>query len=228
MNWLLLDTACPRAMVAIARHEKIVAANYLNESLKHGEKLAGAIQACLNEAALEIQQLCGVAVGQGPGSFVGVRVAIAHAKGICMALQIPLVGVCTLSAIAAAPDLPLAEGMAFLDARRGEFYARHIKRVEKDGQLQIVALAEPCVLTTTDIERLALKERMGGFYTLQDNPDYFEQPGVLAQGMLLMLQQRLANVSAGENLDEAFSLAPAYVRAPDAKISAFYQVAQAK
>ncbi len=223
MSWLLLDTACPRAMVGIARDQKIVASIYLNETIRHGEKLAGAINDCLKAAALDIQQLKGVAVGRGPGSFVGVRVAIAHAKGICMALQIPLVGICTLSAIAAAKDLPLVEGMAFLDARRGEFYARHMKRLEKNGKLQIISLGEPIVLSALDIEKLALKEGMGGFYTLAINTEYFEQSGVLAEGMLLLLQQQLKSMTAGENIDDTFTLVPAYVRAPDAKMAASYK-----
>jgi tRNA threonylcarbamoyl adenosine modification protein YeaZ len=224
MNWLLLDTACPRAVVAIAYNQKIVASIYLSETIRHGEKLAEAIQYCLKEAALDIRELNGIAVGQGPGSFVGVRVGIAHAKGICMALEIPLVGICTLSAIGAASNLPFAEGMAFLDARRGEFYARHINRLKKNGQLQIVSLGEPIVLTALDMKKLSLNEGMGGFYTLAHHVDYFEESGVLAEGMLLLLQQRFKNIAPKENINETFSLEPAYVREPDAKKVLSYKV----
>ena len=125
MKWLLLDTACPRAMVAIVLNGKIAAEVYLEEAFKHGEKLSGAIESCLTKANIKINQLEGVAVGRGPGSFVGVRVAISHAKGICMALQIPLVGICTLSAMAASFDFDgFAQGFAYLDARRSEFYIK--------------------------------------------------------------------------------------------------------
>lgn len=116
--WLILDTACPRALVALARDGVVLSEVYLHEYRRHGELLAGAIEACLSQAGCQMSELKAVAVGQGPGSFIGVRVAMAHAKGLCMALQIPLVGFNTLAGI----ENPGADGVA-IDARRGEYYA---------------------------------------------------------------------------------------------------------
>lgn len=116
--WLILDTACPRALVALARDGVIVTEVYLHEYRRHGELLAGAIETCISQAGCQIGDIKAVAVGQGPGSFIGVRVAMAHAKGLCMALKIPLVGFNTLAGI----ESHGADWLA-IDARRGEYYA---------------------------------------------------------------------------------------------------------
>lgn len=117
MNQLLLDTACSRGLVAIAQDNQIVASYYLEETLKHAEKLADAIESCLTMAAIKTTELDRIVVGKGPGSFVGVRIAMAHAKGMAFALGIPVVGVCTLRAIAGGKSETV-----YIDARRGEFY----------------------------------------------------------------------------------------------------------
>ena len=117
MIQLLLDTACERGVVAISNGDFVVASRYLNERLKHAEELPAAIQACLDEVNLSMNDLARIVVGKGPGSFVGVRVAIAHAKGMGFALQIPVVGVCTLSAIRG-----LGSETVYIDARRSEYY----------------------------------------------------------------------------------------------------------
>lgn len=86
-NWLLLDTACPRAVVALTRENTVLAEIYLHEYKRHGELLSSAIESCLNQASLQVTDISAVAVGMGPGSFIGVRIAMAHAKGLCIALH---------------------------------------------------------------------------------------------------------------------------------------------
>ena len=77
---LLLDTAMPSGVVALARDEEILSEEALGESRQHGEKLSGAIENVLVGAQVRMSELDGIAVGVGPGSFVGVRVAMATAK----------------------------------------------------------------------------------------------------------------------------------------------------
>ena len=127
--WLILDTACPRALVALAHQGRVLVEVYLDDYKRHGERLAGAIEACLQQANYRMTNLGAVAVGMGPGSFIGVRIAMAHAKGLCTALQIPLVGFNTLAGI----EGHGAEQVA-IDARRSEFYAL------KTGEEQAIIL----------------------------------------------------------------------------------------
>lgn len=126
--WLLLDTACPRAVVALTRENTVLAEIYLHEYKRHGELLSSAIESCLNQASLQVTDISAVAVGMGPGSFIGVRIAMAHAKGLCIALQIPLVGFNTLAGIE-----PNGKEMVAIDARRNEFYV--LKTDEKQANL---------------------------------------------------------------------------------------------
>lgn len=116
-TWLLIDTACSRAMLALVRGGELVAECYLREYQKHGEQLGGAIQNLLAGAGLEMRDLNAIAVGTGPGSFIGVRIAMAHAKGLSLALGVPLVGFSTLAALD-------SKGFKYvaLDAKRSEYY----------------------------------------------------------------------------------------------------------
>ncbi|MES2503856.1 MAG: tRNA (adenosine(37)-N6)-threonylcarbamoyltransferase complex dimerization subunit type 1 TsaB [Myxococcota bacterium] len=113
----MIDSACPRAVVALARDGKILAEVFLEEYTKHGENLPGAVRRCFELADLKVKDLEAIAVGIGPGSFIGVRIAMAHAKGLAMALQIPLIGFDTLAGI----DKRGFQCVA-IDARRAEFY----------------------------------------------------------------------------------------------------------
>jgi tRNA threonylcarbamoyl adenosine modification protein YeaZ len=67
----------------------------------HAEHLIGVIDRALAEAGLTLKQLDAIAVGIGPGSFTGIRVAVSAARGFALALAIPAVGIDTLEAIAA-------------------------------------------------------------------------------------------------------------------------------
>src|SRR5689334_11978411 len=100
MNWLLLDTCCPRAVVVLSVDKKVAAHRYLTDTRAHSEMLSPCIDEILAECGKTYRDLSGVVVGTGPGSFIGSRIALAYAKGLCVALDIPLVGVGTLVAFA--------------------------------------------------------------------------------------------------------------------------------
>lgn len=100
-------------------------------------------EALLDEAGLKRAQLDAVAVGRGPGAFTGVRLAIAIAQGIALALDRPLLAVSTLQALALrAPD-DAEQVLAAIDARMGEVYVARYRRVagllELQGSEQVLA-----------------------------------------------------------------------------------------
>ena len=134
-TWLLIDTACPRALIALVHDGDVIAECYLREQQKHGEQLGGAIQKLLAGAGKELRDLTAIGVGTGPGSFIGVRIAMAHAKGLSLALGIPLVGFSTLAAVD-------SKGMEYvaLDAKRSEFYVWQVG--SKDGPFLLKTLPE--------------------------------------------------------------------------------------
>ena len=96
---------------------------------RHAELILPMIESLLNEAGLSRRQLDAIAVGRGPGAFTGVRLAISVAQGIALGLDIPVVPISSLAALA--QDTPAQVGasiLATIDARMGEVYVGIFRR----------------------------------------------------------------------------------------------------
>jgi tRNA threonylcarbamoyladenosine biosynthesis protein TsaB len=119
---LLLDTCGASGSLAIAALEPCPAV--LGEATLPGrstsERLIPTIRFLLAEHRLALSQLAVIAIVHGPGSFTGIRVGLSAAKGLCEALQIPLIAISRLALLAQKSSA--AEVFALLDAGRGEFY----------------------------------------------------------------------------------------------------------
>ena len=138
MNLLAIDTALEKCSVGVAaeRRAPVLVSETIGRG--HAERLFGMIAAAISEAGQELMQLDRIAVTIGPGSFTGLRVGIAAARGLALVIGCPVVGIGTLEAIAEkarslAGNLPV---LAVLDAKRGEIYAQAFAA---DGR----ALSEP-------------------------------------------------------------------------------------
>jgi tRNA threonylcarbamoyladenosine biosynthesis protein TsaB len=131
MTILGIDTATRRASLALARGGEVTAVERLDGEGGHAGDLLARLDAILAAAGLGPADLEGIAVTIGPGSFTGVRVGMATAKGLAYALDVPLGGLSTLEALARAA-LPLADGAsrvcAVIEAGRGEVYAALFRR----------------------------------------------------------------------------------------------------
>lgn len=129
-----LDTGGPQASLALVSHGALVAAA-LPERKAHGEAVVGAIDRLLADAGLSIEQLTAIAVGIGPGSFTGLRIALSYAKGVALATGCGLVGVpsldglalCALTASGLTRDAIICP---ILDAGKDEVYAALYRPVE--------------------------------------------------------------------------------------------------
>lgn len=126
---LAIDTAGPACAVAVARSDNggtnILARAEEHIGRGHAERLMPMIEAVLGEAGVAFPDLTRIAVTVGPGSFTGVRVGVAAARGLALALSIPAVGIGSLAALARAARGLHQVGtiVAAFDARRGEIYA---------------------------------------------------------------------------------------------------------
>jgi tRNA threonylcarbamoyladenosine biosynthesis protein TsaB len=92
----------------------------------HSDLLPNSIEQLLRSAGATIKDLTAVVVGLGPGSFTGLRISLATAKGLCYAAQIPLIGESSLKAMAVGALSQCPSGhllVPCLDARKGEVYA---------------------------------------------------------------------------------------------------------
>ena len=120
MIWLALDTTGPACSAAFARGDTVLACASEVIGRGHAERLAPMVEALRREAGLDWSDLDAIAVTRGPGSFTGLRVGLAFGRGIALATGVPVHGVTTFDAFAAAePTRPLA---IVIDAKRGELF----------------------------------------------------------------------------------------------------------
>lgn len=118
---LALDTSTPLGSVAVSEGENVVARAVLTRQAAHASGLVPAIDEVLRVAGLRPSAVGGLVVGEGPGSFTGVRVAAATAKGLSAALDVPLWAVSSLAAAALARDAATIRYVLF-DARAERVY----------------------------------------------------------------------------------------------------------
>ena len=104
--FLAFDASTPRGSVAVGVGTEVLARSALRRQGAHSAELIPKIHHTLEEGGVELDELTGLVVGSGPGSFTGVRVAAATAKGLARALDIRLWAVSSLEAGAAAVDTP--------------------------------------------------------------------------------------------------------------------------
>lgn len=125
MAWILnLETASVNCSVSLFDGEVLRASREDRSSdYTHAERLHVFIGEVLAQAGLEPRDLDAVAVSKGPGSYTGLRIGVASAKGLCYALDLPLIALPTLRIMAEAA--PAKEGVLIpmLDARRMEVYS---------------------------------------------------------------------------------------------------------
>lgn len=121
---LNLETATKNCSVAVANDGQVLAFREMAEQgYSHAEKLHVFIEEVLKEANLQFKDLDAIAVGQGPGSYTGLRIGVSAAKGLAFALGIPLMAIDTLAVLAAQANISDGLIVPVLDARRMEVYS---------------------------------------------------------------------------------------------------------
>ena len=121
MKVLALDTALDACQAAVLDGDQVLAVRSEPMQRGHQERLGLTVQAVMADAGLGFGELDRIGVTVGPGSFTGVRVGLAFAKGLALALDLPLVGLGTLEALASSVE---DDGLvtAVVDAKRGQVY----------------------------------------------------------------------------------------------------------
>ena len=125
MGYILnIETATKNCSVALAKEGKtIICKEIAEEGYSHAERLHVFIEAIIKEAGIALKDLSAIAVSQGPGSYTGLRIGVSAAKGLCYALDIPLIAVDTLQALAAQVTISSGLIIPMIDARRMEVYS---------------------------------------------------------------------------------------------------------
>ncbi len=123
---LYIDTAGPDALVGISRGQEILGFRENKISITHAEFVQVAVKELLISLSMTVSELDAVVVTLGPGSYTGLRVGLASAKGLAYALQKPLIGLSTLQLLAHRAlqtlDQDTVQIFSMLDAKRMEVF----------------------------------------------------------------------------------------------------------
>ena len=220
-------TSCGSVSLSIGgmQNFRLLAECIAQPDITHSRRLMGSIQWAMQSAGVEWDDLDGIGVSIGPGSFTGLRIGLAAAKSIAMATGKPLVGVPTLQAMAFACS-GSNDGRSvgvLLDARKKEVYAGFFgldknKGPVAEGNPMVVPPKEllqqidkPVLLVGPGVS--AYRELFQGHELIELFPDFLSLPRAAYVGMAACDKLRV-----GES-DEPSSLAPLYVRASEAELS---------
>jgi len=194
MKILAVETATLAGSVALVEDEQLLGEITLELPRKHSERLVPSIEFLLDQHKLKPQELDGLAVDIGPGSFTGLRVGLAAMKGLAFSLKKPLVGVDSLEVLA--QNLASATGLLapVLDARKGQIFTALFRG---QGEGWPVRVSEDWVLDPGD-----LAGRVTGPVLL------FGEGARVYQGVLgASLGERAGFAPAGHDQPRAYHLA---------------------
>ena len=241
MNILAIDTSMQACSAAVLRHgdgERICSA-YIDLERGHAERLMGMIDQVLNEAGLTIKQIDRLAVCTGPGSFTGVRIGVASARGLVLAAGMEIVAENALRLIAAGcfekwAPLPGRIVAVAIDARREQIY---LQLFDERGALGAFASGTPQILRPEQIKELQIEQLLPCDQTLFVVGSGRE---ILANALGEKERQNICLSDFGEGRPQphaavlarlALTLpvlknppSPLYLRAPDAKIQSGYAI----
>lgn len=149
MKILALETSTEFCSVALWQ-DGLLTSKSEHAGQKHSERLMAMLAAVLEEAGVKLAQLDGIAFGAGPGSFTGVRIACGVTQGLALGANLPVIGICTLQALAQGVEMKGGAGkgkvIASLDARMAEVYFAVYEKI--DGNWKVVC--EPCLCLPQD------------------------------------------------------------------------------
>lgn len=145
MKILAIESAALSAGAAVLEDGKLLSEQFLNCGLTHSQTLLPLVDGALSGAGKKIEDMDAVAVSAGPGSFTGVRIGMATAKGLALGAEKPVICVPTLLALAY--NVAYYDGfiVPIMDARRGEVYTASYYC--QDGELQEIAPMRAMPLT---------------------------------------------------------------------------------
>jgi tRNA threonylcarbamoyladenosine biosynthesis protein TsaB len=168
---LSLDSSTIRASVAIARNNEILSEVFINRQKSHSEKINCAIEEVLNNSKLQLTDINAIAVTQGPGSFTGLRVSGNIAKTLSYVLNVPLISVSTLEALAlqvAKDSVEIIKICPMVNAfKRMVFLALY----DSSQEGHLVEQVKPGVFTLEQLESIITKNMI----CIGDAFDYYKE-----------------------------------------------------
>ena len=224
MLLMAFETSAKAGSVALHDGEKLLGQSVCNTGLTHSQTLMVMGSDLLKNTGLTPQNVTAVAVAAGPGSFTGVRIGVAAAKGFAWGAELPCCGVSTLEAMAESLGIYQGYVCPVMDARRSQVYnalfyvnCGEIRRVREDRAIALADLAEelknlegPIFLVGdgSNLTYNTLREQIGELVLPPEHRMHQR-----ATGVALVAEKKIA---AGETCD-ANALTPNYLRLSQAE-----------
>ena len=224
---LAINTSTPQFGLALLDDEGPILAEYFMSGEKGFGSLMPALHFLLSRLKAEIHDLEAIAVATGPGSFTGLRVGLSTAKGLCHALEIPIIGIPGLEALASQlpySDLPITP---VLYSRKRELYVAQFIRnddhdlartlddmaIKIDDLTSVFSTSSRFIGNDFKTQRHLLKEALGSLVHLAPpNCWNLKASSVGALGL-----KRFHN----HDVDDPLTLEPIYLRPPDIRANPF-------
>ena len=224
MLLLAFETSAKAASVALFEGEKLLGEIYQNTGLTHSQTLLVMAEYLLKQCGKSAAEITDVAVAAGPGSFTGVRIGVAAAKGFAWGAQLPCWGTSTLEAMALSLGVSQGYVCCAMDARRSQvynalFYINQgaMERITPDRAIALAELAteleklDGSIYLVGDGAMLTHKTLGGQISSLILPPEHRMHQRAAGVGLAA-----LAMMSRGESAD-ANALSPNYLRLSQAE-----------
>jgi tRNA threonylcarbamoyladenosine biosynthesis protein TsaB len=217
---LAIDTATRCASIALYNRTGVLAEESWRSENNHSVEVMPAITRLMERQGVPLQDLTGIAVALGPGSFTGLRIGMSLAKGLSFALQVPILGVPTLQVSAYAAGDPGCPILAIAEAGRGRIcvgrylYSEGLPVLQGPIELSRSADWDPdlsdCVLVTGEIDS-ALADRLSQLPNTENLSIVSTAGSLRRAGFLAELSWERLQRGDSDDLD---TLEPLYIQQP--------------
>ena len=224
MTILAMDTSAKAASVCLASEDKIIGEFFINTSLTHSQTLVPMVEQLCKQSDVPMENIEAVAINAGPGSFTGVRIGVAAAKGIAFQQNLPCVSVSTLESMAYNMLGSDCVVCALMDARCSQVY-NAMFRVKRES---VERLCDDRAISMTDL-KLDLQKYTDkvvfvgdgahiAFKSLENSPEnVFLAPMIkITQTAASVACAAFKQINEGNTLTPA-ELMPVYLRLPQAQ-----------
>ena len=221
---LAFETTAKAGSVALLDEKKLLGESYQNTGLTHSQTLMVMAEDLLKQCGKTVSDVTAVAVAEGPGSFTGVRIGVAAAKGFAWGGELPCYGVSTLEAMAETLGVYQGYVCPCMDARRSQVYNAlfyvnqgNIERIRDDRAIALSDLAQELkalegpVFLVGDGANLAYNTLSGEIPGLVLPPEHRQHQR--ASGVALLAAKKIAAGDPGDGN----ALTPNYLRLSQAE-----------
>ena len=220
---LAFETSAKAASVALMQDEKIIGSSYQNTGLTHSQTLMVMAEDLLKQCGFAPSNVSHVAVAAGPGSFTGVRIGVAAAKGFAWGGEIPCCGVSTLEAMALSLGIFDGTVCACMDARRAQVY--NALFTVKNGEIS--RISEDRAISIADLSA-ELQNIQGPIYLVGDGAELVKRTLTELPNLILPAEHRRHQRATGVGLAALKQIAAGMDADPNALTPNYLRLSQAE